>query len=254
MDFRGASRRFADPDFDGTPEQVYEPGEDDSPVPPEPGDDGQPAGEEDLSGDDLDDITSGESEEDGERPRKYYVDDVEVEVINERVQYYTPEGDLVTESLTDYTRKNVRDEYASLDDFLQRWNRADRKQAVIDELEERGVFIEELRQEVDKDLDPFDLICHVAFDEEPLTRSERARKVRESDYFDEYGEEAREVLDALLDKYADEGIENIEQGEVLGVDPLTKFGRPFEIVQRFGGKDEFDDAVREMEERLYQMA
>ncbi|WP_263819477.1 EcoAI/FtnUII family type I restriction enzme subunit R [Salinibacter sp.] len=254
MDFREASRRFADPDFDGTPEQVYEPGEDDSPVPPEPGGDGQPTGEGELSDDDLDDITSGELEDDGGRSRKYYVDDVEVEVINERVQYYTPEGDLVTESLTDYTRKNVRDEYASLDDFLQRWNRADRKQAVIDELEERGVFIEELRQEVDKDLDPFDLICHVAFDQEPLTRRERARKVRESDYFEEYGDEAREVLDALLEKYADEGIENIEQGEVLGVDPLTQFGRPFEIIQRFGGKDAFENAVRELEERLYEMA
>lgn len=254
MDFQDVTRHFADTEFDGTPEQVYEPGGEDSPVPPEPGGDGQPAGEEDLSDDDLDDITFGESDSDGERPRKYYVDDVEVEVINERVQYYTPEGDLVTESLTDYTRKNVRDEYASLDDFLQRWNRADRKQAVIDELEERGVFIEELRQEVDKDLDPFDLICHVAFDQEPLTRSERARQVRESDYFEEYGEEAREVLDALLDKYADEGIENIERGEVLKVSPLSQFGGPLEIIQRSGGEDEFDNAVRELEERLYEMA
>jgi type I restriction enzyme R subunit len=249
MDFRGVTRHFADPEFDGTPEQEYEPGPDESPVPPD---------DEDLSPDggppedDLDEITA--DDDDGETGSKYYVDDVEVEVVNERVKYYTPEGDLVTESLTDYTRRNVREQFASLDDFLQRWNRADRKQAVIDELESQDVFIDELRQEVDKDLDPFDLICHVAFDAEPLTRSERAKKVRESDYFDQYGEEAREVLDALLEKYADEGIENIEQKEVLDVDPLTQLGRPVQIVKRFGGKNAFDDAVQELEDRLYQMA
>ncbi|WP_263810300.1 MULTISPECIES: EcoAI/FtnUII family type I restriction enzme subunit R [Salinibacter] len=249
MDFRGVTRHFADPEFDGTPEQEYEPGPDDSPVPP---DDENVSTDGEPPEDDLDEITA--DDDDGERGRKYYVDDVEVEVVNERVKYYTPEGDLVTESLTDYTRRNVREQFASLDDFLQRWNRADRKQAVIDELEAQGVFIDELRQEVDKDLDPFDLICHVAFDAEPLTRSERAEKVRESDYFDQYGEEAREVLDALLDKYADEGIENIEQKKVLKVDPLNQFGGPVEIVQRFGGADRFDGAVRELEDQLYQMA
>ena len=254
MDFRGATRHFADPDFDGTPDQVYNFDPDDSPV---------PAGDEEGEGSEGIGWEPGprEPEPGGGEPRgrgtpvrKYYVDDVEVEVVNERVKYYTPEGDPVTKSLTDYTRENVREQFASLDDFLKRWNRADRKQAVVEELEEQGVFFEELRKEVEKDLDPFDMICHVAFDKEPLTRSERALEVRNSDYFEEYGEEAREVLDALLSKYADEGIENIEQGEVLGVDPLTEFGRPVEIIRRFGGKDEFDDAIREMEERLYSMA
>ncbi len=254
MDFRGATRHFADPDFDGTPDQVYDFDPDDSPV---PAGDEEGEGSEDMGGQpepQEPEPGGGEPRSRGTPVRKYYVDDVEVEVVNERVKYYTPEGDLVTESLTDYTRENIREQFASLDDFLKRWNRANRKQAVVEELEEQGVFFEELRKEVEKDLDPFDMICHVAFDKEPLTRSERAQEVRNSDYFEEYGEEAREVLDALLSKYADEGIENIEQGEVLGVDPLTEFGRPVEIIRRFGGKDEFDDAIREMEERLYSMA
>ncbi len=241
MDFRGVTRQFADPDFDGVPEQVYQPDiEDDDIVPP--GDDGG------------DDIPDDPSPDDDQPRRKYYVDKVPVTVINERVQYYGSDGKLITESLTDYTRKKVREQYASLDDFLRRWDEADKKEAVIRELENHGVFWHELQEEVDKDLDPFDLVCHVAFDKKPLTRSERARRVRDDEYFDQYGEEAREVLNALLDKYADGGIENIERMEVLKVHPLDRFGSPLEIVQRFGGKQAYQDAVQALEDRLYRAA
>ena len=177
-----------------------------------------------------------------------------MQVINERVQYYTPEGQLVTEDLRDFTRKNVRNQFASLTDFLTYWRAADKKQAILDELEERGVLLHELQQEVEGDLDPFDLICHVAFDKEALTRSERARKVRQDEYFDRYGDEARAVLEALLAKYADEGIENIERMDVLKVHPLNEMGSPLEIVNRFGGKQAYQDAVRSMEQRLYDAA
>jgi type I restriction enzyme R subunit len=241
MDFRGATRQFADPDFDGVPDQVYQPDiEDDDIVPPD---------------DDGDDDTPDDTPPDDDQPqRKYYVDKVPVTVINERVQFYGPDGKLITESLTDYTRKKVREQYASLEDFLRRWDEADRKEAVIRELENHGVFWHELQEEVDKDLDPFDLVCHVAFDKKPLTRSERARRVRDDEYFDQYGDEAREVLNVLLDKYADEGIENIERMEVLKVHPLDQFGSPLEIIQRFGGKQAYQDAVQELEDRLYRAA
>lgn len=256
MDFRGVTRKFADPDFDGTPEQVYKPEPGDSVVPP---DDPVDGGEEREGGEGGGDGGGGvfpptdPDQEEGKR-RKYYVDDVEVQVINERVQYYTPEGQLVTEDLRDFTRKNVRNQFASLTDFLTYWRAADKKQAILDELEERGVLLHELQQEVEGALDPFDLICHVAFDKEPLTRTERARNVRQDDYFERYGDEARAVLEALLEKYADEGIENIERMDVLKVHPLNELGSPLEIVRRFGGKEAYQKAVREMEVALYRAA
>ena len=254
MDFRGVTRKFADPDFDGTPEQVYNPEPGDPVVPPEDEEPGEDTpGEETGAGGGGVFPPAGPGEEDGGR-RKYYVDDVEVRVINERVQYYTPEGKLVTEDLRDFTRSNVRKQFSSLTDFLTYWRAADRKQAIVEEMEEQGILLHELQQEVDGDLDPFDLICHVAFDKEPLTRSERARKARQQEIFDRYGEEAQAVLEALLEKYADEGIENIERMDVLKVHPLNAFGSPLEIVGRFGGKKAYQTAVREMEEALYQAA
>lgn len=227
------------------PDQEYEPDPDESPVLPEPDRDDPPEDGVPADGD-LDDITDGTEE--GERPRKYYVDDVAVTVLNERVQYYTPEGGLVTESLTDYTRKNVRDEYATLDDFLQRWSRADRKQAVIDELEERGVFIEELRQEVGTELDPFDLICHIAFDEEPLTRSERARQVRQSDYFDAYVWKV--PVEEIEDRDYNLDIDNPHEEDEAITDPDELLAR-YEVLQeeiaetRQSLKDELESALQQ---------
>ena len=190
---------------------------------------------------------------DGDTPKrvKYYVNDVPVSIINERVQYLDADGKLITESLVDYTRKNIRKEYATLDEFLQRWNSAQKKTAIVEELEQKGIFFEELREEISKDLDPFDLICHIAFDMPPLTRKERANNVKKRGYFGKYNEVAKQVLEALLDKYADEGLANLESMEVLKVPDVARFGTPVEILKCFGNKKKFMEAIAELENQLY---
>jgi type I restriction enzyme R subunit len=173
-------------------------------------------------------------------------------VVAERVQYYGKDGKLITESLKDYTKKAVCKEFQSLNDFLRRWKAAEKKQAVITELEEQGVLLEALAEEVGKDFDPFDLVCHVAFGQPPLTRRERAENVRKRNYFTKYGEQARAVLDALLEKYADEGILSIEDAKTLKVQPFDRFGTPKEIINAiFGGKARYETAIRELESVLY---
>ena len=179
------------------------------------------------------------------------MDDVNVDVVTERTQYYGPDGKLITESLKDYTRKTVLKDFESLDSFLKHWNEAEKKEAILSELEERGVLLEALAEEVGKDLDPFDLICHVAFDRPPLSRKARAERVKKSDYFSKYGEQAQEVLDVLLDKYADDGIENLENMSVLKVQPFDRIGTPMEIVKLFGGRNSYLAAVKGLESRLY---
>jgi type I restriction enzyme R subunit len=182
---------------------------------------------------------------------KYIVSDVEVSIIAERVQYYGKDGKLVTESLRDYTKNAVREHYASLDAFLQRWSEAERKQAIIDELREQGVPFDELRAQVSKDLDTFDLICHVVYDRPPLTRRERAEQVKKRDVFTKYSTPARAVLDALLDKYANEGLVPVEDLGVLRVQPFSDLGTPIELVRAFGGREGYLAAVRELERALY---
>jgi len=252
MDFKRATALFADPHFDGEPVQIYEPGQNESPVPP---DEMEGRDEETLQGYAAPGSIN-EEEPTGayERPAKYYVDDVEVTVATERVQYLDADGKLITESLKDYTRKTVRKTYTSLDAFLSAWNDADRKQAIVEELSSRGVFLEELAEQVGLGFDAFDLICHVAFDQPPLTRRERADKVRKRNVFAKYGVKTREVLDALLEKYADGGIRSVESLEILKVDPLTHFGTPVEIVKLFGGRSNYLAAIRELETALYQKA
>jgi type I restriction enzyme R subunit len=177
---------------------------------------------------------------------------VTVTVVAERVQYYGPDGLLITESLKDYTRKNVTKQYATMDAFLNSWTKADQKMAVVRELEEQGVIFEALEGEVGKDFDPFDLICHVVYGQPPLSRKERAEKVRRTTYFSKYGEKARAVLDAILTKYADKGIEEIESLEILKVDPISRIGTPLEIVQDiFGGKSNYLTAIHRLEQCLY---
>ena len=244
IDFKKATELFADPDFDGDPVVIYEPEPDDPPFPPDTPEDDQPPGGEEPP------LPPGE-DDDSEPRVKYVVGDVPFFVVAERVQYYGPDGKLITESLKDYTKKTVRKEFSSLDDFLRRWNVAEKKQAVIDELEEQGVLLDALAEEVGKDFGPFDLICHVAFDQPPLTRRERADNVRKRNYFTRYGEQARAVLEALLDKYADEGVESIEDMKVLRIQPLDQFGTPIEIIKHFGGRPQFEQAVRELEEQLF---
>jgi len=176
----------------------------------------------------------------------------EFEVVGERVSYYNKDGKLTTESLKDYTRRTVSEAYQSLDCFLNKWNEADRKQAIVEELEGHGVILEALEDMVGKDYDLFDLVCHVAFDRPPLTRKERADKVRKRDVFAKYGETARTVLNALLDKYADQGIIAIEDTTVLQLDPFAKLGTPVELVRSFGNKQQYKAAIRELESLLHE--
>jgi len=246
LDFKKATELFADPDFDGEPEIIFEPGPGDPPVPPD-----DPGGPDDPEEDPGDPPLPPD---DPERPVRYVVSKVPVSIVAERVQYIGPDGRLITETLTDYTKQAVTSRYANLDEFLQHWSESDRKAAIIEELREQGVFFEELQERVGKDLDPFDLVCHVVFGQPPLTRRERAEGVRKRDVFTKYGDEARAVLDALLDKYADQGIESVEDMGVLRVHPLAELGTPVELIKRFGGKDAYLEAVHELETALYETA
>ncbi len=248
MDFKKATELFADKDFDGEPVVIYEPSGDESPVPP----DESPAEGETVTGEGADTTAGpGEGGEEGPGRVKYLVGDVPVYVVSERVQYYGPEGKLITESLKDYTRNTVRKDYASLDAFLKRWSKAERKAAILEELQQHGVLLEPLADEVGKDFDAFDLICHVAFDQPPLTRRERAEQVKKRNYFARYGEQARKVLEALLEKYADTGVENIEDIKILTLDPFKSMGTASELVSTFGGKSAYLAALQALEEQLY---
>lgn len=257
MDFKKATELFADPAFDGEPVIIYEPKGEESPVPPEndptekiTGEDGQPIP---PGGADAGTTTAGPGEGGGPGPGrvKYVVGDVTVYIVAERVQYYGPEGKLITESLKDYTRQTVRKDYSSLDDFLRRWDKTERKAVILRELEEHGVLLEPLAEEVGKHFDAFDLICHVAFDQPPLTRRERADNVKKHNYFAKYGDQARKVLETLLEKYADTGIENIEDIKILTLDPFKNMGTASELVSAFGGKQGYTIALHELEKHLY---
>jgi len=228
MDFRKVSELFADPDFDGEPldGSLYDPTAIVDPPKPR---EREPSGS-----------------------KRYVVNDVPVMVVAERVQYYGVDGKLITESLDDYTKKNVTRQYATLNAFLNSWTKAEQKTVILEELEEQGVLFEALQEQVGKDYDPFDLICHVVFGQPPVSRKERAAKVRKANYFTKYGEPARKVLDALLSKYSDGGIADIESMEVLRVDPFTTFGTPLEIVNTiFGGSANYLSAIRRLEQCLY---
>lgn len=241
MDFKRATELFRDPDFDGEPVVIYEPDTDDPPAPPDP-----PTDDEDEDGEDFDYPTGS---------RKLVVSGVPARVLNERIEYVGSDGRLVTESYRDFARKQIASEYGSLDDFIWHWNASERKQAIIDELEQRGVVLENLAEEVGKDFGDFDLLVHVAFGAPPLTRRERAENVKKRNYFTKYADKARAVLEALLDKYADEGISTIEDTKVLRLQPFDRIGTPMEIIKgAFGGKDAYDAALTELEEQLYGQA
>jgi len=263
LDFKRATELFADPAFDGEPTQIYVPGPGESPVPPEaPPEAGgeQPPGNPDRPDADgewpdaEDPQFPGEPTGQGGRVR-YIVDNIQVSVVSERVQYYGPDGKLITESLRDFTRERISRQFASLDDFLRRWSDAEQKKAIIEELAGQGVLWDELADEVEKKLgkrlDPFDLVCHVAFGQPPLSRRERAENVRKCNYFARYEGAARQVLEGLLDKYADTGIEHIEDMKILRLDPFRRLGAPVELVAAFGGKAGYQRALTELERQLY---
>jgi type I restriction enzyme R subunit len=259
IDFRKATNHFADPDFDGEPVQIYEPAEYEPVLPPDdvpPSDDGEEPIPP-MPGDDEEVIVDPEPPYIGigigaDPPQKYYIKGKEVVVLAERVEYLDENGKLVTESLRDYSKKTLRDHFATLDNFLRRWNETERKQAIIEELEIEGLLLEPLAEEVGKDLDPFDLICHVAFDQPPLTRRERVENVRKRDFFFKYGDQARAVLESLLQKYQDEGATGLDDPRILKIDPFDKMGTPMQLLNNFGGRDGFEIAVHELQNALYQ--
>ena len=262
LDFRNATDLFADKEFDGDPIRV-------KPV-------SQDANLGEIIGEEENDPTPIIDEETGheikvEKPeiryppdkkssgvseprQKIYVNGVDVSVLVSREMYFDQHGKPITTSLKDHTKEIIKEKFASIDDFLNKWNATDRKEAIIAELQDQGVMVEALYDAVNKEVDLFDLICHVAYDQPPLTRQERADNVKKRNYFTKYGEQARKVLEALLDKYADEGITNIENIEVLRVNPFDEFGSPYEIISEFGSKDKYLQAVRELEIELYKTA
>ena len=243
LDFRNASRLFADPDFDGEPVCIYEPAPE-GPVEPPAGPDSPPEVPPVVTPPVIDPPTDGRV--------KYYVHGVQVNVVSQRVEYYSPTGGLVTESLKDYTRRNILGAYEDLDHFLKAWNEEERKQAIIDALAEEGVFLEALRAESGQDqMSDFDLICHIAYDKKPLTRSERANGVRKKGYLYEYDEVAQKVLDVLLEKYCTSNLVDLTDTHILDLEEFKEFGSPMRIVKAFGGKKQYLTAVQELERELY---
>ena len=260
IDFRGASNHFADPDFDGEPVQIYNPGPDDPILPPDPGDEPDRKDEIDADPDDgntddpkADPVVIADDKKGG-GTRKIYVDGVCATIVAERIEYLDENGRLVTETLRDFTKKALKKRFTSLDEFLRRWKSADRKRAIIEELEAEGLPLDPIAEELGKDLDPFDLICHVAFDRKPLTRRERAESVRKRDIFTKYGPQARAVLDALLAKYADEGVLNLDDANVLKIAPFSGMGSVVQLIKAFGDRRGFEHAVHELQSELYETA
>lgn len=237
MDFKKATELFKDPDFDGEPVVIYEPGAGDDPVPPDTG------GLDDPGDDDIEEKTG---------VYKVTVSGVPAKIVAERIEYLGPDGTLITESYKDFTRKQIQTEFASLDEFLKRWNDSNKKQVIVDLLEEHGILFDNLAEEVGKDYGIFDLICHIAYDQPPLTRKERALNVKKRNYFTKYGEQARAVLDALLETYADEDIGSLENSKILKLKPFSDLGTPVEIInQFFGGKSQYQSAIQELEQELF---
>lgn len=250
LDFRDASRLFADPEFDGEPVVVYEPSANGPMLP----DENRPNSPPDVSPNPkwpgVDTGTDQEKEAKGDT--KYYVHGVDVHIVSERVEYYSSDGELVTESLKDYTRKNILGEYDTLDHFLTAWKTEDRKQAIVEELRSRGVFLDELRRESGQEqLSDFDLICHIAYDQKPLTRGERANEVKKKGVLYEYAGVAREVLETLLEKYATSNLIDLDDTRVLDLEEFRRFGSPMKIVGAFGGKQQYIKAVQRLENELY---
>ena len=252
MDFRGATNHFADPKFDGDPVQIYEPHGDDPITPPDdPPPSDHPSGPPSDGGDDEIVVDGPVTPRGGGPNPKIYVDGVGARIVAERTQYMDEDGKLVTESLRDYTKAALKRRFSTLDEFLLKWRSAERKQAVIDEIEAHGLPLDSIRDELGKDLDAFDLILHIAFDRKPLTRRERAENVKKRDVFGKYGAQARAVLEALLVKYADEGVLNFDDANVLTLAPFNAIGTRLQLINAFGGRDGFDRAVREMQAELY---
>ena len=268
LDFKKATELFADESFDGIPERIMTvtpsqinegsveldevvDGESDAELDIVNGTDLAYTTQSDNGGFDLG-VGMGDDMGVSEPAKKYHVKGVSVKVMAQRIQYYDTDGKLVTESFQDYTRKTFSKQFASLDEFTKRWNATERKQTIIDELANAGIIWEALQEVIGADMDPFDLICHVVYDQPPLTRRERADVVKKRNYFTKYSDTAQKVLNALLDKYADAGVEEIESLNVLKVKPLDQLGSPMEIVREgFGSKKDYQQAISDLEDEIY---
>ena len=261
IDFRSVTDKFADKDFDGAPVKIKETQQDDTlsetcidegfgdeQIDPDTGE--HIVFDEDYERDDTEETVAEPEPPYGPKP-KVYINGVDVSILSERKQYLDVNGQLITTSVKEYCKTGIVKSYRSLDHFLQTWNSADKKKAIIEELEAQGIIFEELKEEIKSDLDVFDLICHIAWDAPALTRKERVENVRKRNYWTKYGENARRVLNALLDKYAETGIENIEEMQVLTIEPLKNLGTPAEIVKIFGGKEKYLAALKELENEIY---
>ena len=265
IDFRNVTDKFADKDFDGAPvkikvssqdeklsEEVIDEGTGDDQIDPVTGENVQ--FEEVYGYGEQGSLELGEKTPEYGKKEKVYVAGVDVSILSERRQFLDANGKLITCSLKEYTKTGILTSYRSLNNFLQAWNDAEKKQAIIEELENQGLSFAELKEEIKSDLDIFDLICHIAWDAPALTRRERAENVRKRNYWTKYGDKARSVLEALLDKYAEEGIENLESMKVLTTPPLDKLGTATELVGLFGGKPQYLAAIRELESEIYMVA
>ena len=239
MDFRNVTRLFADPDWDG-PLEIDE-------------EFGTSKGKE-LPPKEIPDGTPPTPDSHGKLPTPI-VDEkgCKVRIIQKTVSIYDTDGKLLRqESIVDYTKENILGKYASLDNFIRQWSAEEKKEAIRDLLRQRGIDLEQVKEQQGMaDVDDFDFICHVAFDKKPLTRRERANNVKKRDFLSKYSGAAREVLEALLDKYMNTGIYEIEKTEVLKLDPFVKMGRPAKIASYFGGKDGYLKAVKELENEIY---
>jgi type I restriction enzyme R subunit len=254
IDFRNATKLFADKDFDGDPIKIKVKGPDEPIDDPDDETDDYPSDED--TGSNVDEPQPAVIKKPRPAPpspprEKIYVNGVDVSVLQSQELYFDVNGKLITRNLKDYTKDIIKEQYNSLKDFLTKWNEAERKAAIIKELEDRGVMVEALQNAVNRQLDLFDLVCHVAFDQPPLTRKERANNVKKRNYFTKYGKEAKQVLEALLDKYADEGITTIESTEVLSLHPFDEYGTPPEIMKMFGTKHMYFEAIKDLENQLY---
>ena len=255
MDFRNVTDLFADPAFDGEPVKVKEISQDEEFSQDE--DDEiiiDEETQEEVVFEETPDIPSAGEIEDNHPKEKIYVNNVDVTILNERIQTLDNNGKLITSSLKDYTKQKIQENFSSLDEFLTKWNSAKRKETLIKELEENGIIYEDFKEEIGKDMDIFDMILHCAYDKPPLSRKERALNVKKQNYFTKYEEKARKVIEILLEKYANEGIENIEKLEVLKLPDFAKIGSPIEIIKLFGGKEGYLKAIYELEQHLYKTA
>ena len=236
LDFRNNVRNFSDPDFDGKPIQNKK------------FDGNEPIHLPD-SGEYID-IPEEDTEKDN--PIKYHVNDVPVNVILEQNLCYDKDGNLITENLVKFSKNNILNEFDTLDNFIKEWTSYDKKEAIVEELYKHNIFLDELREASgNKDMDDFDLICHIAFDKKPLTRQERANNVKKRDYLSKYEGVSRSVIEGLLDKYANSGIENLESIKILENDPFRQFGSPKKIAKLFGGKEALLNAMHDLKKEIY---